>query len=280
MQTTELSNIAVKNDDSTLQLQKTLLDQANSIVIKNDEAAASAKNMLDSMKLFLETAGTYHDEEIEAANRLHKLLCGKRNAIVNPVKTVYDRLKNDLASYIDAQRRKAEEAKRKAEAEARRIEDEKKAAIQAKIDEENRIIREAREAEERRQREKDAELARIKNKDEREKREKEEAERRAKQTAIDEQERIKAESKVEKLEAKKEAVFVETKPVAAVSVPAGVSVNYAWDVRVIDKSLVPLEYMTVDISSLERVQKVMKGKLVVPGVEFIQKAIGSNRRSA
>lgn len=49
---------------------------------------------------------------------------------------------------------------------------------------------------------------------------------------------------------------------------AGVSFRQNWKARVIDETLIPREYLMVDMSALNGIARSMKGKAVVPGVEF------------
>lgn len=58
---------------------------------------------------------------------------------------------------------------------------------------------------------------------------------------------------------------------------AGVSMRETWVAKVTDKSKVPLEYMEVNISALNAVAKATKGKLNIPGVEFVKEVISSVR---
>lgn len=149
--------IAVKDDDKIVRQSMDLVKLANNLVISTDLDFSHAVEIEKTLKAFIEGPGTYHDKEIDMAHKLHASLCAKRNAIVEPVKNAWKRLKDLRARYQWEQEEKRREAQRRAEEEARRKEAEKQAAIQAKIDEENRKIREAKEEEARKQREKDAE---------------------------------------------------------------------------------------------------------------------------
>ena len=232
------SFIPIKNDEKVLTQSNALVTQANAIVIKNDLGCQQASEIAKTLKLFIEGPGTYHDEEIEMANALHKKLCQKRNAIVDGPKQAYKVIKDRIAEYLHLQEVKRQEAQRRAEEEARRIEAEKQAKIQAKIDEEN------------------ARLAKIKN----------------------EEERVKQEEKIAALEEKKDAVYVAPKAIAPVSTPQGTSVSFTWDAKVIDKKRVPMTYLEVNIPMLEKMQKAAKGAMNVPGIEFVKRAVGSLRK--
>lgn len=267
----------VKDDQSIVKQSTSLVEQAQAFEIKDDLSCQRASEILATLKTFIEGPGTYHDQEIEAAHSLHKLLCGKRNLIVDGPKAAYKVLKDRLAGWLYTQEQKRQEAQRKAEDEARRKEAEKQKAIQDKIDEENRKIKAQQEEEARIQAEKDAEAKKIKDKEERKKFEEEESARREKQKAIDEENARKAAEKTMALEEKKEAVYVAPKVVASISTPQGVSLQFEWEPVIENKTLVPDMYKIVDLAGLKKDQKSRKGELIVPGVRFVKKAIGSMR---
>ena len=273
----ENTTIAIKDDEKLIGESNVLVEQANAFVIKDDLTFNQAVDLEKTLKLFLEGPGKYHDDEIEMAHALHKKLCSKRNAIIEHVQRAWKSLKDRRAAWQDQQQRKREEEQRRAEAEARRIEAEKQAKIQAKIDEENRKIREAQEEESRKQREKDAELSRIRNKEKQEQARREEEDRRKAEERRLEEERRRSAEKTAALEEKKESVYVAPRIVAPVSAPAGVSVQYSYEPVVENKALIPDIYKIVDLAGLARDQKSRKGELVVPGVRFNKKAIGSSR---
>lgn len=65
--------------------------------------------------------------------------------------------------------------------------------------------------------------------------------------------------------------------VTAAPKAAGVSMREVWEAVVTDKSKVPLEYMEVNLSALNAVAKATKGKLNIPGVQFLKKTVSSVR---
>jgi flagellar biosynthesis GTPase FlhF len=277
MENTETA-IAIKDDQKVLTQSNDLVVQANAIVIKNDLGCQQASDIAKTLKLFIEGPGTYHDEEIELANALHKKLCQKRNAIIDGPKAAYKVLKDRIASYLHEQEVKRQEAQRRAEEEARRIEAEKQAKIQAKIDEENRKIREAEEAEAEKRREEQRKINAEKNKEKAAQMKKEEEDRKKDEAIRREQERIRQEEKIAALQEKKEAVYVAPKTIAPVSTPTGASISFTWDAKVINRARVPEQYKIVDIAMLEKMQKAAKGAMNVPGIEFTKRPVGSLRR--
>ncbi len=269
--------IAIKDDEKVLKQSNELVDQANLMTIKTDLDLRKAVDMEQTLKAFLDGPGTMYDERIDQAFQLHRGLCSDRNKLIEGVKAAWKALKDRRAKYQDEQQRKREEAQRQAEAEARRKEDEKQKALQAKIDEENRKIQAQKDEEARIQREKDAAARKIRDKEAREKFEAEEAQRREQQKKIDEENERKAAEKKAALEEKKDAVYVAPKIIAPVSAPKGASISYTWDAIVENKALIPDAYKIVDISGLERDQRSRKGELVIPGVRFNKRPVGSTR---
>ena len=112
------TQIAVKDDEKIIRQSTGLVTMANQIQIRDDVTLNQAVDIAQTLKLFMDGPGTYHDESIEMANALHKQLCGKRNAIMDGPKEAYKSIKNQIATYIAGQQRKQEEKQRAAEAEA------------------------------------------------------------------------------------------------------------------------------------------------------------------
>ena len=271
------TQLAIKDDSEIIQQRNELVTKCNQLTIKDDLTMNEAVELERFCKIYLDGPATIHDDLIDGLHQLHKKACSKRNELVDNVKFAWQSLKNRRASYQDEQNRKREEKQRQAEAEARRIEAEKQAKIQAKIDEENRKIREAKEVEDKKRREEQAKIEAVKNKAKREQMEKEaEYRRQAEERRLDE-EKMRSDEKTAALQEKKDNVYVAPKIVAPVMAPAGASVSYTWDAIVEQKSRVPMEYLTVDIAMLERIQKAAKGTLVIPGIRFNKRAIGALR---
>jgi Mg-chelatase subunit ChlI len=224
---TAIRPIEIKNDEKVLQQCTNLVEQAKELKITNDLACSQAVELAKTIKAFIEGPGTYHDEEIEMANRLHKQLCSKRNAILDPAKAAYKAIKDAVALYQWEQQKKHEEEQRKAEAEARRKEDEKRQKLLDKA---------------------------------------------AAEDAAGNTE------KAEQLLEKAEEVYVPAKAVPTVAAPAGASMKFTWDPEVFNKAEVPDAYKTVDLAALRKAQEAVKGELVVPGVRFTKRPIGSIRK--
>ena len=271
------TQLSIKDDSEIIQQRNELVTKCNQLTIKDDLTMYEAVELERFCKMYLEGPATIHDEIIDGLHQLHKKACSKRNELVDNVKAAWQSLKNRRAAYQDEQNRKREEKQRQAEAEARRIEAEKQAKIQAKIDEENRIIEEKRKEEARIQAAKEAVIKKVKDKERQEQMRRDEEARRERQAAIDKENERKAAEKTAALQEKKDNVYVAPRIVAPVMAPAGASISYTWDAIIENKSRVPMEYLTVDIAMLERIQKAAKGQLVIPGVRFNKRAIGALR---
>lgn len=82
------------------------------------------------------------------------------------------------------------------------------------------------------------------------------------------------EEKAEALLEEAEEVYVAPKPVAAASKAEGVVTRYKYKVRrVVDIKLVPVEYLSVDISKVEKVKNALKEGIEIPGILFVKEPI-------
>lgn len=73
--------------------------------------------------------------------------------------------------------------------------------------------------------------------------------------------------------------YVAPAPVAPVIAQvSGVSTREDWDFRIVDESLIPREYLDVNVPALRAVAKTTKGKAKVPGVEFFARQVVAARR--
>lgn len=62
----------------------------------------------------------------------------------------------------------------------------------------------------------------------------------------------------------------EPKTIQPVIAQAGVTQRMEYEIEVIDKSLVPEEYKTVDTALIKRIVKSFKGKTKIPGIKIIE----------
>lgn len=65
--------------------------------------------------------------------------------------------------------------------------------------------------------------------------------------------------------------------VTAAPKAAGISMREVWRAKVVDPNKVPREYLIVDQSALDAIAKATKGKLNIPGVEFVKDLVSSVR---
>lgn len=81
--------------------------------------------------------------------------------------------------------------------------------------------------------------------------------------------------KVEMLEEQKENIAPIVVPViqAQIEPPKGVFYRENWTARVVNESLVPREYLIVNIQALNSIAKSTKGTLTIPGVKFVSEKI-------
>lgn len=262
-----------KNHASLVARSQELTARANALVIDDAISFEEALKLEKELKLFADKEGSLYDQVIKGLDKLHSFACSLRKDITAGPLASWKSLKDRRAKWQVDQEEKRKEAERRAEEEARRIEDEKKAKIQAKIDEENRKIREAKEEEERIQRAKDAEIKATKDKAEKERLRREEEERRERESKKIEHKEVRAEERKYAHEEKKANLYVAPKPVpVVVTAPATVLFNY--EPRVVNKNIIPEMFKIVDLQLLAAMQKKAKGQLEVPGVDFIKVPIG------
>lgn len=88
-----------------------------------------------------------------------------------------------------------------------------------------------------------------------------------------EKQALKAEAKgdterAEELREKKEEVFVPAPIIPEAEKTEGISTKIIWKARIIDESLVPREYMLVDLIKLSKLARAVHNTMKIPGVEF------------
>jgi len=106
--------IQVKDDKQHLSRAANLVTAADALKVTSDLEQDQAAELGRDLKTYLEEAEKYFAPEIEAAHKLHKSLCAKRNAVIDPLKAALQRLGGKLGIYQDAQRRKKAEEEEKA----------------------------------------------------------------------------------------------------------------------------------------------------------------------
>lgn len=264
-----------------------IVEKANALIVRTSEDSFNAQTLVKELKRRRAMIYEKFDPPVRAAHAAWKASKDLFNYFIDPFDSAETIIKRKIVTYEDDAKRKREEEQRKAEAESRRIEAEKQAKIQAKIDEENRKIREAQAEEARKQREKDAELAKIKNKERQEQLRREEEERRIKQAQIDEENRKKAEAKKLELEERKEnvaapLVFSPPEPPKA----EGTGFKKVWEgecynimelLSAIVQGKAPVTLIEINQSALNAAAKTYKNTHTIPGLHFFEKSIMSSR---
>jgi hypothetical protein len=115
--------IIVKDDSQQRTRAAELVKTADSLVVVSDLGQDQAASVGRDLKAYLNEVEKYFAPEIEQAHTLHKNLCAKRNAVIDPIKAAILRLGQKLGVYQDEQRRKIAE---KEEAERQRAVDAEK----------------------------------------------------------------------------------------------------------------------------------------------------------
>src|SRR3990167_828274 len=257
-----------------------IVEAANALVIKTSEDSFNAQNLTKEIKRRRATMHGKFDPPVRAGHLAWKAAKDLYNFFINPYDEAEIIIKRKVVTFQDENDRQRAEEQRKAEAESRRIEAEKQAKIQAKIDEENRKIREAQAEGVRKQREKDAELSRMRNKEKQEQARHEEEERRIRQAQIDDENRRQAELKKAELEERKENVVA---PLVFTPPPApkaeGTAFKKTWKgecVNIMDllKAIVegkaPVTLIEINQSAINAAAKTYKNTMTIPGLKFTE----------
>lgn len=82
------------------------------------------------------------------------------------------------------------------------------------------------------------------------------------------------EEKARILREQKEVVYVPEKIVPDITPKAnGISTKKIWDFKIINKDLIPIEYLIINEKALKSLAVSMKGEIKIPGVEFFSREI-------
>ena len=187
------------------------------------------------------------DPTIKAAHQVHRNLCGLKSQIDEPLEDAERIVKGKIGRYQDEQLRVRREAEEAARAAARKIE-------------ENQRLAEAQRLEA------IAVQARI------------EAQALAEAGKTREAEHLRAEAANRQAQA--DAVIDAPMAVVTVAIPPppkleGVSRRENWKFRIVDKALIPLEYMLPDEGSIGKVVRALKSQTNIPGVEVFAETVVS-----
>lgn len=229
-----------------------IVAQARAIVIADDATFQGAVEFAKLTRAYIAKVEEEIGPLVTAAHASWKLAVAKRDALTAhavSAKTIVDQRMAAYNAEVIRQRREAAEAQTRAREQAERAERARVAAERLRLQ---------REAEER-------QLAAAM----------------AKEQAGDVQamEQILSAPPVVEPVAPR-PVFIP--PVAATTpaLPkaAGVSFRTEWDFEVLDASLIPREYMTVDWVAIRRVCRALKGQTQISGIRAIEKPVTAIRR--
>lgn len=125
------NNVTILTKDDTQHRTRAteMIAKADALVITADREESDAAELGKQLKTYLNDVEGYFAPEIEDAHALHKKLCAKRNAVVDPLKAALQRLGAKLGVYQDKKRRDAEAAAEKARVEAEEKEKKEKAKL-------------------------------------------------------------------------------------------------------------------------------------------------------
>jgi len=270
---------------NTIQLQEqdfekevpTLALEAQNFIVSNDRQYHEAVERANICKAKLNAVIEFFRPLKESTHKAWKDVLAKENMFAPRLESAKKLYTQKAADYQLKKQREQEEKERIAREKAEAIENKRKADIQAKIDEENKKIEDARKAEEKLRAEEAAKIKATKDKAARETMELEAEERRKVQAIKDEQARVDALQKTEKLEEKKDTVYVSPRSVQQAPRASGLSVHTVWEAIVTDESKVPLTWWSeIDLGRLKRAKTADK-TLEVPGIKFVERAQGSAR---
>jgi len=206
------------------QEQKSIAEQVNALTIIDQSTYEEGASIKITLSSFRKKLNLFFDPMVSKVKASYDEVRGTRDKYLKPAKGLEDTVLAKLKGYERAMEKKAEDERRKAEAERQR-----------KVDEEN-------------------------------KRRKEDAEQKAKDEAevfgVDEKE-----VEVEKVEeVKPEDVEVE-QPLPTMNKVTGLGIRHTWKVEVVDKALLPMDYLLPDMVALNAMAREQKEKFNIPGAK-------------
>lgn len=122
--------------DETLKNKIVPLEGYSAMVVENDDEAAFAGEIVQQIKDYEKQVTAFFEEDKKLASKLHKNICAKEKAALEPAVTIRRLITNKINGYLTEKRRREEEARRLAE--QKRLEVERA--------ERERLTREAAEA--------------------------------------------------------------------------------------------------------------------------------------
>lgn len=141
----EIITIQDAQESALLQQGSALATEAATYaIVRDDQHRDTALAFGQRVKRMRVMVGELFDEPIQHAHKLHKSLCGRKNALDDPLKSAEETTKRGIGAYEAAKRTEIERARQAEIAEARRKADEAEASRQFQIAEARRVAEEQR----------------------------------------------------------------------------------------------------------------------------------------
>lgn len=225
-----------------------VLEAATYAIVKDDSHRDAALTFGQRVKRMRRMVGDLYDDPIDQAYKLHKSLCGRRNALDGPLAEAETAIKRGIGTY-EANKQAEIEAKRRAEeAEARRKAEELERERQCQIEADRKVAEDKRLA----------------------------------QAAA-----LEAAGKPKEADAVLAApIYVVAPPIAPPPIvdrtpryqaPEAVSTRMNWQFRIVNANLIPRDWLSPNEKAIGAYVRTMKDKAVIPGVEIYSEASASLR---
>lgn len=246
MSTTDMVVAIEKEKDMATQGLAIVAEAATYAIIKDDPHRDTALTFGQRVKRMRGMVGLLYDDPIDQAHKLHKSLCGRRNAIDAPLAEAETAIKRSLGTY-EANKRAEIEAKRRAEeAKARRMAEALERERQQQIEAARKVVEDKRLAE---------------------------------AAALE------AAGKSKEADAVLAApIYVVAPPIAPPPIadrtpryqaPVSVSTRTNWQFRIMNTDLIPREWLIPNEKAIGAYVRAQKDKAVIPGVDIYSEASAS-----
>ena len=129
-------NVEARELDETLKNKIVPIEGYAAMVVENDNEAAFAGEIVQQIKDYEKQVTAFFEEDKKLASKLHKNICAKEKAALEPAVTIRGLITNKINGYLTEKRRREEEARRLAE----------QKRLEAERAERERLAKEAEEA--------------------------------------------------------------------------------------------------------------------------------------
>lgn len=123
-----------ENDAPLLEAVTLQLQRSEALSITTAEDYEQAGDVLKGLAGIVKRIGEFFDDDIAAANKIHKSLTGKKRQALEKVQARIDTLKRFMGDYVQAQERLRLAAEREAQAAARKAEEDRVAREAAALE--------------------------------------------------------------------------------------------------------------------------------------------------